>query len=75
MTAEQLADLQVRLRPEQRQVPAVTLQRSFCKNQGRSFPGRMLKNTYACLFVDLHFECGYSRSFDVAAAGRLELDR
>jgi len=51
------------------------LQRSFCKNQGRSFPGRMLKNTYACLFVDLHFECGYSRSFDVAAAGRLELDR
>ena len=71
MTAEQLADLQVRLR----QVPAVTLQRSFCKNQGRSFPDRMPKNTYACLFVDLHSECGYSRSFDVAAAGRLELDR
>lgn len=76
MTAEESADLQVRLCPELRQVPVVTLQRSFCLKECR-----LLKKIYACLSADLRFECGCTQPFAVAAAGirllveRLELDR
>jgi len=81
VTAKESANLQVRLRPEQRQVPAVTSQRSFGKTECRLLPGSVLKKIYACIFVRLHPECGCNRAFAVADAvirllvERLELDR